>query len=114
MAMLSSNLIFYFDEMLFTVCNYLVNETSEGGNALFSVAWSEIDMKLITTSGNHAVSLWNVHNCGTLTNINLFKAHRCSVKTACFKPQNSGKYLFFISLHNIFIISPTYLNIMYN
>ncbi|XKL63805.1 hypothetical protein PGB90_006169 [Kerria lacca] len=69
--------------------SYNINETSEGGNALFSVAWSEIDMKLITTSGNHAVSLWNVHNCGTLTNINLFKAHRCSVKTACFKPQNS-------------------------
>lgn len=59
------------------------------GNALFSATWSEIDMKLITTSGDHAVGLWNVHGNGILTEINSFKAHRSSVKTACFRPRNS-------------------------
>lgn len=59
-------------------------------NALFSAQWSEIDMKLITTSGDHAVGLWNLTDNCQLTKLNSFKAHRCTVKTACFKPQNSG------------------------
>ncbi|XP_065210065.1 denticleless protein homolog isoform X2 [Planococcus citri] len=60
-----------------------------GSDALFSVSWSDIDMKLITTSGNHNATLFDVHDDGSLTELNTFKAHTCTVKTSCFEPTSS-------------------------
>lgn len=59
-------------------------------DAVFSLAWSEIDMKLVTTSGNHNATLFDVHDDGSMTELNTFKAHKSSVKTACFEPNSAG------------------------
>lgn len=76
--------------------------TQEDNNdALFSVEWSEVDMKLITTSGDHAVGLWNLQDNCALTKLNSFNAHRCTVKTACFKPQSSGSSTAFLQPRRI-------------
>ena len=77
---------------------YLSISVSKAHNeTVFSAAWSEVDLKLVTVSSDRpgSVKLWNVGESGTLQFLNTFSIHKRSVKTACFKPQSSGKSFFF-------------------
>lgn len=77
----------------------LVSKAHDG--TVFSAAWSEIDLKLVTVSSGRSdsVKLWDVNEDGILQNLNAFSFHKRSVKTAGFKPQsNSKSFLFFILL----------------
>lgn len=50
-------------------------------------------MKLVVTSGDHNAFLLDAQKDSTLTQLNAFKAHSCSVKTASFRPQSAGEFI---------------------
>ena len=61
---------------------------------MFSLAWNEVDMKMVTTSGDNSARLWNVHDDGVMELLDTCVCHRQSVKTACFQPRSSSAQFF--------------------
>ncbi|XP_063221374.1 protein lethal(2)denticleless isoform X2 [Bacillus rossius redtenbacheri] len=58
-------------------------------NAIFDLAWSPRDMKLVTASGDHTAVLWDlcVGHCVPLA---YFRSHSRSVKTTQFSPEDDN------------------------
>ncbi|TPX38288.1 hypothetical protein SmJEL517_g00076 [Synchytrium microbalum] len=70
-------------------------------NAIFEVAWSSDDTRLMTASGDQTVKVWDVatraslgtlgvHQCGITDPLN---GHQCSVKAVSNHPQNPSMYV---------------------
>lgn len=60
-----------------------VKDWSAHNNAIFDIAWSSTDPRLVTASGDQSAALWDIR---TATCLASFKHHRCSLKSISFRP----------------------------
>ena len=56
---------------------------SAHNNAIFDIAWSPGESRLISASGDQSAALWDVKTASRLAT---FKQHRCSLKSVSFRP----------------------------
>ncbi|XP_789660.4 denticleless protein homolog [Strongylocentrotus purpuratus] len=60
-----------------------VQDWSAHNNAIFDVAWSYTEPRLVTASGDQSAALWDIKTAKCLAT---FKQHKCSLKSLSFRP----------------------------
>lgn len=62
-------------------------------NAVFDVAWMPKELKLITASGDRTACLWDVSLSRELVEIQSFKGHTHTIKSAVFRHEDKGNII---------------------
>jgi denticleless len=68
----------------------LVKEWSAHSNAVFDLAWTETEPKLLTASGDHTIVLWDVNlNC----QVSSFAGHQSTIKSVNFRRHDDNVFV---------------------
>ncbi|XP_041351581.1 denticleless protein homolog [Gigantopelta aegis] len=62
--------------------NAIVKEFEAHNNAIFDVAWMEMEFKIVTGSGDQSAALWDVN---TSQKLEVFKGHTSSIRSVAFR-----------------------------
>ncbi|GLH00831.1 Protein lethal(2)denticleless [Gryllus bimaculatus] len=59
-------------------------------NAIFDMAWSPNDLRMITASGDKSVVMWDCNPDLKIRKVNTFTGHTATAKTCAWSPDNAG------------------------